>query len=107
MSKASLEAKRIRYIVVHSPCSMGCVFKDRMNEGLRPLKKIGSFSFYASLYMPSDVYIAHKSQQTLEELVNMYAMCGGDTTRITINHVEIKARTTLFMDCAKLLEAIK
>lgn len=70
-----------------------------------------------------DVFITHTSddRQRLEELLNLYILANGELSFNNLNHglggfpyrlpenfmAIVKARETLFMDCAKLLETIK
>lgn len=51
----------------------------------------------------SSIYISHSENdiEALEELINLYTLCGGNSSGRTMNDEE-----TLFTDCIKLLRAM-
>lgn len=85
----------------------------------RQVHLINGFQFiHSSLQTkPYDIFITHinDNKQKLEELINLYVLAKGDDNEIPYDTEEglpiymahVIAREAIFMDCAKLLEAIK
>lgn len=98
----------VNYIIVRAPFIMFDVYAKVLNDqNMKLIKNINGYTFYSWYWSEGDVYIMHKSRQAMDELVNMYVLCGGDTTRIASAPEIIQERTKLLIDCAKLLETIK
>lgn len=70
------------------------------------IKAVNGYKFYHYQIngRVNDIYIAYKDTHALEELINLYVLSGGN---IEPNYHNIEKREELFIDCIKLLEAIK